>query len=58
MRLAELAARVEELEATVDLLRRQMKCIRCQTEPPPPPRWPGDRWTQDWRPPHTCGLPE
>jgi len=47
--------RLEQLETELAMLRGQIKCIRCMTPPPPAPRWPGDPWCTDTRPPHTCG---
>jgi hypothetical protein len=53
---AEIAFRwLEELEAEVSELRSRLDCPRCSIPEPPEPRWPGDRWAQDIRPPHTCG---
>jgi len=46
--------RLDRLEAEVATLRSQLGCVRCQTPPPPAPRWPGDPWCTDLRPPHTC----
>jgi hypothetical protein len=46
--------RLDALTAEVGELRSRFGCIRCQTPPPPPPRWPGDPWSTDMRPAHTC----
>jgi hypothetical protein len=35
---------------------RRSTCVRCSTPPPPHPRWPGDPWSRDERPPHTCQV--
>jgi len=50
----ELLIRVEELEAGFEDLLDRIECQRCQSEPPPLPRWPGDPWSRDHRPAHTC----
>jgi hypothetical protein len=41
----------------VALLLAERRCRRCNEPPPPPPRWPGDLWSVDHRPPHSCGRP-
>lgn len=56
-RLADLEARLEATEAVVAALYARQTCRRCTMEPPPAPRWGGDLWARDLRPPHTCGLP-
>ena len=43
------------LDDEVTQLKERLACDRCSTPPPPAPRWPGDRWATDTRPPHTCG---
>jgi hypothetical protein len=48
----------EEFNQKMFALRMQLNCTHCKTPPPPPPppRWPGDPYSRDERPPHTCGL--
>ena len=47
---------LEALENEVRTLRAQLDCGRCSSPTPPSPRWPGDLWARDSRPPsHTCG---
>jgi len=50
------AAEIDELRTELAELRKQIKCVRCMTPPPPSPRWPGDPWSTDTRPLHTCGM--
>jgi hypothetical protein len=54
---AELSEDLQALTSQVAEMRAQMLCIRCSTPPPPPERWPGDPWSRDSRPAHTCGRP-
>jgi hypothetical protein len=45
------------VEAGIKRVLERLACPRCSVPLPPLPRWPGDRWTADVRPPHSCGLP-
>lgn len=53
-KLEDLRARLSDLEEIVAVLSATPDCVRCRTPAPPPPRWPGDLWAVDRRPPHTC----
>ena len=54
---AELSRDLQAMRAELAELRAQLLCIRCSTPPPPPERWPGDPWSHDTRPGHTCVKP-
>jgi hypothetical protein len=53
--VADLRTVVAETREAVMDLHARLGCIRCTTPGPPPPRWPGDVWSRDQRPSHTCG---
>ena len=44
------------MEVRVAALSAETRCRRCQLEPPPLERWPGDPRSRDCRPAHSCGL--
>ena len=45
---------LQSLDDEVEELRTRMDCDACSAPAPPTPRWPGDKWARDTRPPHTC----